>query len=149
MKTIDQLTKTEKQLLLFLECAAVDHGGLYQSERTNAEDRTMMDLWRDQGFIEHGRVASEHLTPICRVWVRLSVDAENLAHAARAERSARMWTNRGWVTTDEKRLCKYPENVKEHATLSAGEGVERGVEVKTTEDHENRAADRGCCVSTC
>jgi hypothetical protein len=42
-----------------------------------------------------------------------------------------------------------PLNVKEHAPLSAGPHVDHGVEVKTTEDHENRAADRGCCVSTC
>ena len=40
-------------------------------------------------------------------------------------------------------------NVKEHATLSAGASVDHGVEVEATEDHVNRAADRGCCVSTC
>jgi hypothetical protein len=40
-------------------------------------------------------------------------------------------------------------NVKEHATLSAGARVDNGVEVETTGEHENRAADRGCCVSTC
>jgi hypothetical protein len=36
------------------------------------------------------------------------------------------------------------ENVKEHAPLSARAHVDHGVEVKTREDHENRAADRGC-----
>jgi len=40
-------------------------------------------------------------------------------------------------------------NVKQHAPLSAGASADHGVEVKTTEDHVNRAADRGCCVSTC
>jgi hypothetical protein len=40
-------------------------------------------------------------------------------------------------------------NVKEHATLSAGASVDHGVNVKTTEAHVKRAADRGCCVSTC
>jgi hypothetical protein len=30
-----------------------------------------------------------------------------------------------------------------------GAGVDHGVEVETTGEHENRAADRGCCVSTC
>ncbi len=40
-------------------------------------------------------------------------------------------------------------NVKEHATLSARARVDHGVEVETTLEHENRAADRGCCVSTC
>jgi hypothetical protein len=35
-------------------------------------------------------------------------------------------------------------NVKEHAPLSVGASVDHGAEVKTTEDHRNRAADRGC-----
>ena len=35
-------------------------------------------------------------------------------------------------------------NVKEHAPLSAGASVDHGVEVETTRDHVNRAADRGC-----
>jgi hypothetical protein len=43
----------------------------------------------------------------------------------------------------------YLSNVKEHAPLSARPCVDHGLEVRTTEDHENRAADRGCCVSTC
>jgi hypothetical protein len=40
-------------------------------------------------------------------------------------------------------------NVKEHATLSARASVDHGVEVEITEEHVNRAADRGCCVSSC
>ena len=39
-------------------------------------------------------------------------------------------------------------NVKEHATLSAGASVDHGVDAGITKDHVNRAADRGCCVST-
>jgi hypothetical protein len=35
-------------------------------------------------------------------------------------------------------------NVKEHATLSARASVDHGVDVEVTEDHVNRAADRGC-----
>jgi len=35
-------------------------------------------------------------------------------------------------------------NVKEHATLSAGASVDHGVDVEITENHVNRAADRGC-----
>ena len=41
------------------------------------------------------------------------------------------------------------ENVKEHAPLSAAASVDHGVEAETTGEHENRAADRGCSVSTC
>jgi hypothetical protein len=40
-------------------------------------------------------------------------------------------------------------NVKEHAPLSARASVDHGVKVGVTEEHENRPADRGCCVSTC
>jgi hypothetical protein len=42
-----------------------------------------------------------------------------------------------------------PRDVKEHATLSAGAHVDHGVEVENKGEHVNRAADRGCCVSTC
>ena len=41
------------------------------------------------------------------------------------------------------------QNVKEHAPLSAGASVDHGVEVEITEEHVNKAADRGCCVSAC
>jgi hypothetical protein len=43
----------------------------------------------------------------------------------------------------------FGQNVKEHAPLSARASVDHGVEVETTDEHENRAADRGCCVSSC
>ena len=33
--------------------------------------------------------------------------------------------------------------------MEAGASVDHGVEVETTGKHVNRAADRGCCVSTC
>jgi hypothetical protein len=39
--------------------------------------------------------------------------------------------------------------VKEDAPLSARASIDHGGKAKTTEDHVNRAADRGCCVSTC
>ena len=40
-------------------------------------------------------------------------------------------------------------NAKEHATLSAGASVDHGVEVETTGEHVNRAADRGLTGSAC
>ena len=46
-------------------------------------------------------------------------------------------------------LSSYLPNVPEHAPLSAGANVEHGVDAKTTEEHENTAADRGCCVPPC
>ena len=46
-------------------------------------------------------------------------------------------------------VFKFVAIVKEHATLSAGASVDHGVEAGTEEEHVNRAADRGCCVSSC
>jgi hypothetical protein len=46
-------------------------------------------------------------------------------------------------------LGSFLQNVQEHATLSAGASVDHGVDVETTGEHKNRAADRGCCVSAC
>lgn len=40
-------------------------------------------------------------------------------------------------------------NVKEHAPLSAGAGVDHEVGVETTGEYVNKAADGGCCVSSC
>jgi hypothetical protein len=103
MKTIDNLTKDEKLLLLFAECACVDHGGIYQSERLNDDDRAILKKWQLEGFCEHGRVASEHLTPTRKVWLRLSDEAMRLAHELRMERATRIWGKRNWISTDEKR----------------------------------------------
>ena len=51
------------------------------------------------------------------------------------------------ITCLERWNCR--PNVKAHATLSAGASVDHGVDVVTTQEHENRAADRGCCVASC
>ncbi len=104
MKTITDLTKPEKNLLLFLECCSVDYAGVYQPARINSEDLEIMDRWRDEGFIDHGRVSSEYLTRSRCVWAKLSPEAEDLAQQVRRERAARMWANREWTTTEEKRL---------------------------------------------
>ena len=40
------------------------------------------------------------------------------------------------------------ERQKAHTPISGGDRG-NGVKVKTTGEHENRAADRGCCVSPC
>jgi hypothetical protein len=59
-------------------------------------------------------------------------------------------TKRDWLNPEyEKAMKVLLDNVKEHAPLSAGASVDHGVDVETTQEHENRAADRGCCVSSC
>lgn len=100
---IDQLTKAEKGLLLFLESASTENGGIYRPEGINVEDRAIMDRWKTAGVIDHGRVASQHLTESRSFWVRLSPLAMQAAHTLRAARAERMWDNREWISTAEKR----------------------------------------------
>lgn len=103
MKTIDTLTKDEKLLLLFAECACVDYGGIYQPERLNDDDREILEQWKLEGFCDYGRVASQHLNPKRMVWLRLSEEAMRMAHTLREQRASRMWANRDWISTQEKR----------------------------------------------
>ena len=105
MKDIETLTKDEKSLLLFCECACVDNAGIYQPQRTNAVDRENLDKWQAEGFLDHGRVSSEFLAETRCVWVRLSHEAMAMAQTLRRERAERMWKNRTWTTTEEKRLA--------------------------------------------
>ncbi len=106
MTTLETLTKDQKSLLLFCECCCVDNAGIYQPERTNDTDRQNLDTWREEGFLDHGRVSSEHLSPTRRLWVRLGHEAMAMAQTLRRDRAERMWKNRTWTTTEEKRLAK-------------------------------------------
>lgn len=108
--TIDSLTVSQASLLLLLECAAVDYEGVYQPERLNQADREVMNHWKAEGFIDHGRVASEDVTVSGNrlVWVRLSPEAVAMAHELRAKRIERKWTGRQWKTTAEKRESRTP-----------------------------------------
>jgi len=61
-----------------------------------------------------------------------------------------MIASREWLDDeDELGPVILRDNVKEHAPLSARASVDHGVGIETTGEHENSAADRGCCVSTC
>jgi hypothetical protein len=103
VKTED-LSKDEKSLLLMLECACVDYGGIYQPERLNDADRAILERWKKDGILDHGRVASEFITMNRRVWVRLSGEAMQAAQELRSEHYARMLANRNWLSTAEKRV---------------------------------------------
>lgn len=105
MKTpdIDKLTRDEISLLLYAESCMVDYGGLYQFERTNEADRKIMDRWRKDGFMDHGRVASECLRPHVSLWLRLSPEGVAMAQELRRRRIERGWNGRKWYSTAEKR----------------------------------------------
>jgi len=101
------MTKDEKSLLLFFECAAVDYGGLLSTGRMNDDDRKLAARWAEEGFIIFERVASKHITPDTaypkNYAVILSENAWRLAHEERIERSGRVYTKRNWKTISEYR----------------------------------------------
>lgn len=100
---LEELTKDQKSLLLYAETCCVDNAGIYQSEKMNDADRKNLDEWRKTGFMDHGRVASECLKPGRSLWLQMSDAAMALAQELRRERAARMWKNRTWYSTAEKR----------------------------------------------
>lgn len=103
MKTTESLTKTERTLLLFLETSCVDFAGVYDPRRINDEDLAIMNQWKEEGFIDHGRIAFKFHKPTRTVWCKISPEAMDLAHTLRKERAERMWDNREWRTTAETR----------------------------------------------
>jgi len=106
---LKQLTKEEMSLLLFLETQAVDFGGLINTVHMNGNDHNILSDWTENGFVESGRVCFEDIekynlaTQVKRktMWVRLSQEAFDMAHAERKTRAERMWGKRSWRTTQE------------------------------------------------
>ena len=85
-----KFTKDEKSLLLFLECAAVDYGGLFDARHTNSDDFKIMHEWAANGFIQFGRVAFHDIGTGNRShWVVLSEAAWIEAHKERRSRNVR------------------------------------------------------------
>lgn len=94
--------KDEKSLLLYLESRAVDHSGILDDKHLNTADRDNLKAWAESGFIETGRVASDFLER-GTTWAKPSSEAINEAHALRKARAERLWENKTYLTTDEKR----------------------------------------------
>ncbi len=87
---------------MYLETREVDYGYV-DMRHVNTDDFQIIQRWRGKGFIQFGRMASEYLTPTRSHWVKLSDDAWRLVHEERKARAKRVWGDRNWLTTDEKR----------------------------------------------
>ena len=97
------MTKDEKSLLLFFEARAVEKAGKLDLINMNEEDMKIAKKWDEEGFCRFGRVASEGVNQYGSHWCKLSDEAWKLASDERKERAARIWDNRTWQTTEEKR----------------------------------------------
>lgn len=91
---LDDLSKDERNLLLYIETCAVDYGGLVHSQRVNEDDREILKRWNESGFVSFSRItfaSMQLLNDKCNTdLVRLSEDAWKLAHEERRARSVRM-----------------------------------------------------------
>ncbi len=104
---LENMTKDEKSLLLFLETCAVDQGGLVNIRHMNNEDVSIAKEWNKMRFILFGRVSFasiERLFDKGRTnWCRLSNEAFQIVSQERFARASRMWNKRNWQTTEEAR----------------------------------------------
>jgi len=104
MKILDEMTKDERSLLLFLETCAVDYGGRVDAQCMNSDDFLLVKKWAEEKFIKFGRIAYDsvvvHKGPNT-AWVELSDHAWTLAHQERRNRFERINKARSWKKTEE------------------------------------------------
>lgn len=100
---LDTMTKVERALLLYLEACAVDQRGAVDAQRINEFEADIVARWREAGFIQFGRIASQpfEAAGVRENWVELSQEAWALAHAERQAQSARMSAKRAWLKAEE------------------------------------------------
>lgn len=102
MKKLDEMSKQERSLLLYLETCATDLAGRTDQRRMNDDDRVILERWGQEKFVQHGRIIVDDHNNQGATWVRLSEEAILLAHAERRARMERMWAARRYTTTIEK-----------------------------------------------
>ena len=86
---VEELTRDEKSLLLYLECRAVDDSGTLDSRQMNQADFEIAKRWNESGFIKFGRIGSIDLRLGRTHWCVLSEDAWIAAHKIRRLKSER------------------------------------------------------------
>lgn len=99
------MDKDERSLLLFFECAFVDHGGLVSVASMNEADMAIARRWTAENYVKFERICSRDLRPSDRknhcVW--MSDKAVDDAQAERRARAKRRWESRTRQTVSEYR----------------------------------------------
>lgn len=98
---LEEMSKDEKSLLLFLETRAVDYGGRINIKHMNQDDMDITKKWDNFKFIRFGRIVLRHHNGDGTHWCKLSEEAWALAHQERRARQKRLWEKRSWISTDE------------------------------------------------
>jgi len=101
MKTLENMSKDERSLLLFLETRAVDYGGRVDTRHMNEDDWKLAEKWNKNKFIRFGRIVIRHHNTDGTHWCLLSKKAWELAYKERKSRWERLWLKRSWLTTED------------------------------------------------
>jgi len=99
-KSLEILTSDERNLLLYLETRAVDHGGKVDAQHMNKEDFDIVQKWNKEGFVKFGRIRFHSIIGRSVHWCELSEEAWDLAHA---ERRAKYFRIIKWQKIDKTR----------------------------------------------
>ena len=92
---VEDMTKHERELLLYLESRCVDNSGRIDHRQVNKEDIDKLKEWEESGFIAYGRLPTETfmdklgVIPNWSTFVVLSATAWNMAHRERGNRAKR------------------------------------------------------------
>lgn len=99
----NNMNKSEKSLLLFLETCCVDRSGGVDLKYMSKEDLEMALDWDKSGFVSFKRIASEFLPrPSGSTYdCHLSDKAWNICFKVRRERAERMYGLRSWRNIQE------------------------------------------------
>jgi hypothetical protein len=85
-------TRESLSLLLYLETCAVDHGGIVDGRRMNADDYSIAERWNKEGYVSFERLkfskdaVSKGSTHVCALSDKAWVDVHT-ERRCRAERS--------------------------------------------------------------
>jgi len=91
---LSEMSKDERSILLYIECCAVDYGGLVDARKINKEDLEILKSWDKSGFVSFNRIGFDSLQTLVdknkSYLVALSEDAWKFAHEERRARNVRM-----------------------------------------------------------
>lgn len=97
---IENLTKTERSVLLYAETCVVDYAGLLEGKRMNSDDIDALKKFEAAGILKFGRIPARVLGSMvsreCTHWVEFMDAAWSIAHSLRrqvAEKSKTVSTN--------------------------------------------------------
>lgn len=86
---IENLTKTERSILLYAETCVVDHAGLLEGKRMNKDDLDALKKFEADGILKFGRIPGRLLGSMgardCTHWVEFTDAAWTLAHVLRRQ----------------------------------------------------------------